>query len=350
MVQLKRFHLYYGGATAPVNITPVSTFAGTQGSYGHIDATGLSAKFQGPRRLAYKNGILYATDPTSIRMVTVPGAVVTTLAGQFGSGASGFQDGPGVSAKFDFMQGIAVDDAGIVYVADQLNQRIRKIMPDGTTSTLAGNGIDNFADGPAASAMFSMPGGVAVTPNGSIVYVADSGTNRIRKITGGQVTTLAGSGSFGHQDGTGGGAIFYNPSGICLDAAGDLYVADGNSCMIRKVTSSGVVTTIAGTYQVAGHTNGTGVGNTSFAFSDADIIPDNLGSLYLADYNNMMLRKITYGGTVTTITGISSPLGGYLDGELNVALFHDPSGIAMSSAGDLYVADSLNAVIRKVIF
>ena len=182
--------------------------------------------------------------------VAQPSGVVSTLAGS----TQGNTDGTGTSAQFDYPTGVAVDGAGNVYVADYDNHRIRKITASGVVSTLAGSTQGN-TDGTGTSAKFAYPRGVAVDGAGN-VYVADQYNDRIRKITAsGVVSTLAGSSS-GYADGTGTSAKFYNPTGVAVDGAGNVYVADYYNHRIRKITASGVVSTLAGsTY---GYTDGTG--------------------------------------------------------------------------------------------
>jgi sugar lactone lactonase YvrE len=203
---------------------------------GFADGQGISASFHSPNGVAVDaGGNVYVADLGNhgIRKIA-PSGSVSTLAG---SGSMGFADGQGISARFNYPHGVCVDTGGNVYVADRENHRIRKITPSGSVSTLAGSGIQ-FADGQGTSASFSYPSGVTVDAGG-IVYVADSGNERIRKITpSGDVSTLAGSGNHASADGQGTAASFHWPIRVAVDAGGNVYVADNNSNLIRKITIS----------------------------------------------------------------------------------------------------------------
>jgi sugar lactone lactonase YvrE len=251
----------------------------------------------------------------------------------------GYLDGTGTGARFNNPYGVAVDSAGTVYVVDTVNNRIRKITPAGVVTALAGS-VYGYLDGTGTGARFSYPYGVAVDSAGT-VYVADSENNRIRKITpAGVVTTLAGS-TDGYLDGTGTGAQFSYPCGVAVDSAGTVYVGDWNNNRIRKITPAGVVTTLAGS--TVGYLDGTGTGarfNNPYG-----VAVDSAGTVYVADSNNNRIRKITPAGVVTTLAGSTV---GYLDGTGTGAQFNNPCGVAVDSAGTVYVGDSNNFRIRKV--
>ncbi|MBK9502396.1 MAG: hypothetical protein IPO06_24045 [Leptospiraceae bacterium] len=319
----------------------VITFAGS-GSIGSTDGTGISASFKYPQGLGIdSSGNIYVGDTQNnkIRKIT-SGGVVTTLAG---SGAQGSADGTGTSATFYYPYQIAVDSSNDLYVTDAGNNKIRKVTSSGVVTTFAGSGSTGSADATGTAASFSYPLGVAIDSNG-IIYVSDANNNKIRKITSsGVVTTFAGSGSAGATDATGASASFNSPHSIAIDLSGNLYVADMNNNKIRKITSSGVVTTLAGS-GAQGSVDGTGTSATFY--SPQGIAVDSNGNLYIGDLFNNKIRKITSSGVVTTLAGSGSQ--GSSDGLGTSASFYYPYNIVIDSNGFLYVADDGNHKIRKI--
>jgi len=334
-------------------ITPagvVTTFAGTAGTYGGADGVGAAARFNFPNGLAVDGtGNIYVADEinNTIRKIT-PAGVVTTLAGL--AGASGRVDGQGSAARFDHPTGVTVDGQGNVYVTDYNNQLIRKVTATGEVSTVAGvGGTSGFLDGTGYllnPSLFRNPSGVAVTAGG-IAYVADTGNHSIRSITAaGVVTTLAGnSGSNGLVDGAGTAARFNAPGSVAVGATGNLYVADTANHLIRVVTPGGVVTTLAGTGGTAGSADGQG---TSASFSNPiGVAADAAGNAYVADYGNHTIRKISAGGNVTTLAG-SVGIAGSANGTGATASFNHPRALTVTGDGTVYVADTGNHLIRKI--
>ena len=322
----------------------VITLAGKAGLPGSYDGTGAAAQFDSAEGIAVDaSGNVYVADTNNqiIRKIT-PGGTVSTLAGT--PYVTGSTDGPGAAARFNYPCGIAVDAAGNVYVADTFNSTIRKITPMGVVSTLAGTaGVTGSADGNGAAAQFNHPPSVAADAAGN-VYVADIYNNSIRKITsGGVVSTLAG-GTWGSADGTGAAAQFGNPQGVTVDVAGNIYVAEISN-LIRRITPVGVVTTIAGTAGGTGSTDGTG---SAARFNyPRGVAVDISGNLYVADTFNNTIRKITPGTVVSTWAGTAG-FDGSADGASFNARFLNPQGLAVDVTGNTYVADTSNQTIRKI--
>jgi serine/threonine protein kinase len=270
---------------------------------------------------------------------------VTTLAGQVGVG--GHADGAGSQAQLRLPNNVAGDRAGNVYVADTGNNTIRKISPNGAVSTLAGiAGTHGSADGTGREARFWAPFGVAVDGAGN-VYVADTVNNTIRKITPlGVVSTLAGlAGHPGSQDDTGANARFRNPWGVAADDAGNVFVADMSNDAIRKITPAGVVTTLAGQAGMAGSEDGSGVQARFNA--PHGVTTDHAGNVYVSDSANNTIRRITPSGTVSTVAGLPGHPGN-TDGNAKDARFWNPQGLAVDTQDNIYVADIGNNTVRKI--
>lgn len=326
----------------------VTTLAGVAGQSGSADGLGQAARFKGPQGVALDaSGNVYVTDAGNhtIRKIT-PAGSVTTIAGL--AGTSGSADGSWASARFKSPMGIAVDGAGNLYVADTGNYTIRVIATGGTVTTLAGTpGVRGASDATGGAASFDMPFGIAVDASGNL-FVADAGNHTIRKVTpAGVVSTFAGtSGAWGGTDATGAAARFTSPQGIAIDAVGNLYVADTNNELIRKVSPGAVVTTLAGTVGVSGSLDAPVGTAATFHFPrGVAVAPD--GNVYVADSYNFTVRKIAPAGAVTTLAG-SAPVEGNADGPGDTATFKIPQGFAVDQSGTLYVADTGNCLVRKI--
>lgn len=322
-------------------ITPsgdVTTLAGS--SSGYADGQGTAAAFYYPQGIVVDgSGNIYVADRENqrIRVINQSTGTVSTLAGS----TQGFADGTGAAAQFNDLTGVARDSSGNLYIADKDNHRIRKVSSSGVVTTLAGSGVAGFADATGTLAQFNTPTSVAVDSSGN-VYVSDYNNQRIRKITSaGVVTTLAGSSTAGSNNGTGASAQFNGPYAVTLDSSGNIYVAEWGNHRIRKVTSAGVVTTLAGSTQ--GYTDATG---TSAQFNTpSGVAVDASGNVYVGDQNNNRIRKITSAGVVTTLAG---SVAGYLDETGASAKFYYPRGVTVDSSGNIYVCDFYNNRIRKV--
>lgn len=327
-----------------VNAQLVTTFAGNTFGTGYTNDTGLAASFNWPISLAFdKQHNIYVADADNnvIRKIIMPNTV-TTFAG---SGATGITNDTGIAASFNHPLCVAVDTAGDVYVSDSKNNMIRKITPSGLVSLFAGSGLTGSVNGAAANATFNYPNGIATDKNGNI-YVADSRNNMIRKISHSDtVSTVAGSTNAGSNDDTGVAAGFNYPTGIAVDSNGNLFVADENNNLIRKITPAGVVTTFAGS-GIAGYNDDTG---RAAAFNAPyGITIDKAGNLYVAEIGNNTIRAITPSKKVTTIAGIAGVTGSD-DGLKDVATFYNPTGVLPDNNGNLFVADWNNNEIRKII-
>ena len=280
----------------------------------------------------------------TVQKVTTAGDV-SLLAGT--SGSAGMSNGAGTTALFNQPGGVAATAAGVIFVADTANAMIRRIGPDGSVTTFAGSAsARGNTDGVGAAAAFSTPLGLAIDAAGNL-YVADAMNHTIRKITAsGVVSTLAGSaGVPGFADGPGAAARFNYPAGLAVDTAGNVYVADQSNSVIRKITSAGVVTTLAGLQGVSGSADGAG---SLALFNQPDgIVVDSAGNIFVADTGNSLIRKITPAGLVSTLAGLPA-ISGNQDGTGSGAMFNLPRALTIDTAGNLYVADTGNTSIRKV--
>jgi sugar lactone lactonase YvrE len=347
--------------------------------------------------------LFLAATPGQVVVRIDPAGTLTIVAGQVGvSGYSG-DGGPATSALLHDPTGIALDASGNLYIADRNNHRIRRVDTSNTISTVAGTGIREFGgDGGAATAAdLNGPSGVAVDLDGNL-YIADTGNNRIRKVVAGTITTIVGNGTYGGgsdgdaarssdlpeatgvatdgqlvyiSDGSGhrilgvdaggllhviggtsrrgsggdGGpavaATFWQPAGIAVDTFGNRYIADVQNCRIRRITSAGTISTVAGSGD-CGFDGDDGMATDAKLAYPLDVAVDGSGNLYIADTGNNRIRKVTTGGTITTIAGGGPTFG---DGGPAIdAQLGSPSGLAFSAGGDLYIADRDSQRIRRI--
>lgn len=305
----------------------VSTLAGN-GEIGSDDGPDTTARFFGAFGLttdAAGNIIVADAANNKIRKIT-PAGLVSTIAGD---GSLGSANGAANTAQFNFPRGVATDKDGNIFVADAGNNLVRKITPAGVVSTVAGDGTDGFADGPNLAAKFSFPVDLLVDAGGTI-FVTDGNNGRIRKITPqGMVSTV-------------GNQFPGFPEGIEMDKDGNLYIANVATHLIQKMTPQGVLSTVAGT-GAPGLTNGPA---TVARFVNPEgLAIDANGNLYVGDLGNSMVRKITTTGEVSSFAG---SVRGFANGLAAMARFNEPSGITVDKSGTIYVADVNNLRIRKI--
>ncbi len=347
------------GATGPVTVAvrntvvtgPVFTYTVAPEEYtvkllvgdvnaGSVDGPVATARLRNPEGVAMDAGgnlVIVDRGNNRIRKFTAAG-IVSTIAG---ADAAGFVNGTGAAARFRLPWKSTVDAGGNIIVADRDNHCIRKITPDGVVTTIAGDGTAGYADGDKSTARFNQPLDVAADAAGNI-YVADNLNHRIRKISpAGQVSTVAGDGTAAYANGNGTAAKFKNPSGLVLDQAGNILVADRLNHRIRKISAAGEVTTIAGD------------GTTGFKDGDAGaarfadpygIDVDRSGNIIIADLTNNKVRKLA-GAIVSTIAGAGK---GFQDGPGAAAQLNQPTDVCTDADGNIYVADLGNNCIRKI--
>ncbi len=280
--------------------------------------------------------------------------LITTVAG---SGIAGYggDGGPAIDAKIYTPFGLAVDAAGNLYIAVSFNHAVRKVTPAGIITTIAGTASPGFSGegGTATSARLYNPAGIAVDAAGNL-FIADSGNNRVRKVApGGIITTIAGRETAGYCC-DGGFAVygqFTNPNAVALDAAGNLYITDSGNHRIRKITAAatgfGIISTIAGT-GTARYSGDGGFATSAQLNSPTAVTVDSAGNVYIADSTNERIRKITPAGIITTVAGDGSTGYGGDGGQATSAQLRSPSGVAVDAKGNLYFSDKNNHRIRKV--
>lgn len=316
-----------------ITYATVTTFAGNTTS-GFVNGPLTSAQFSSPQAVATDaQGNLYIADSFNNAIRKISGGLVTTLAG---SGTAGYTDATGTAAQFYSPQGLTVDTQGNVYVSDFGNNAIRKITPDGVVTTLAGGNGAGYADGSGSAVKFHNPTGLAVDAQGN-VYVADKGNNVIRKITpAGITTTFTGITTPGYVNATSTLSRFNNPTGVVLDGAGNLYVADLGNSAIRKVAADGSVTSVVG--------NPTAT--PELLNQPQSIAIDKNGHLFITDQSGRIME--ISGNILYSIAGNTNSAD-YNNGDGAGADFNSPQGLATDAQGNIYVADYNNNVIRKLV-
>jgi uncharacterized protein (TIGR03437 family) len=357
----------------------ISTIAGVPGfSFGYAGDGGPAnqAQFDGLYSvLVDSSGNLYIVDQFNNRIRKVSGGTINTIAGD---GVGGFfgDDATAIDAEINLPTGVALDKNGNLYIVDRSNNVIRQVSTSGTIQTVAGDngaGAGYSGDNAAAtSAQLNLPISMVLDSSNNM-YIADTGNNRIRKVTavngllppattcsttsGGvttttncpAITTLAGSTLTGYQgdNGEASNALLNTPIGICLDAAGNVYFSDSDNHVIRKIATNGIITTVAGT-GVGGFSGDGGPATQAQLYYPHGIAMDQQGNLYIADYTNQRIRKVSTNGIIETIAGQGKP-GLFGDGGPGtLALLNYPTGVAVDSGGNVYIADTDNYIVRKL--
>lgn len=320
----------------------VSTFAGT-GIIGSTDGNGNTSQFNLPTVVVFDNEenlIVVDRSNHKIRKIT-PSGIVSTLAG---TGAIGSTNGAALSATFRYPDGAIVDSNGNIFITDQSNHTIRKIDENGIVSTFAGDGLASYLDGNGIATKFRYPAAMAIDENDNL-FIADWGNHCIRKITPlGVVSTYAGiGGNSGNIDGNTSVAKFNGPTGLCFDNNGNLYVADYSNYKIRKVDTNGNVSTFCGS-GVAGNIDGDAF--TARFNKPAVITFDGIDTFYVTDDSNHNVRKVDLLGNVSTFAGIG--VNGATDGLASTSSFKSLTGIIANNKDELFIADYGNHKIRKI--
>ena len=347
--------LCFAGCMANAQIIWTTAGDGTSG-YSGDGSYAQSAELTTPYGVAVDgNGNLYVADENNqrIRKVT-PTGIITTFAGNGNVGPTG-NGGQATAAELDYPQGIAVDGNNNVYLCEIGENQVRKITAStGVITLFAGveqsTGGYSGDGGQATAADFNNPEGVCASGSPGNIYIADMSNNRIRVVnSSGIINTYAGNGTAGHT-GDGGQATaaeLDNPTGVALDASGNLYIADMLNNRIRKVTTAGGISTFAGT-GTAGFSGDGGQATAAELDKPNDVKVDASGNVYIADMSNNRIRKVTTAGIISTITGTTT--AGYSGdgGYATAAELDAPSGIALDASTNVYIADNGNYRVRKV--
>ena len=321
--------------------------------YAGDGAAATAASLAGPAGVAVdSSGNIYIATyaDNRIRKVASSGGNISTFAGNSGYGFAG-DGGPATSAQLSAPRGICLDSAGNLYLADRWNNRIRKIA-GGNISTIAGNGLANFGgdNGAATSAQLSAPDGVAVDNAGN-VYISDLLNNRVRMVSpSGIITTYAGNGlsGFSGDGGPATSAALSQPAGLAVDASGNLYIADSNNSVVRKVTPVGIISTVAGTGGSQGYSGDGGAATSAKMMAPSGIALDSAGNLYIADFYGWIRKVTSSTGVISTIAGNGSVGYSGDGGPATAAQFYYPVSVALDLSGNVYVADSNNGAVRMI--
>ena len=347
--------LLASGSFAVAQQYTISTVAGGAPPATPVAAT--SASIGQPRRVTLdKAGNVYFSSANSVFKIG-SGGVLTLVAGNSRAGFSG-DNGPAVNAQLNLPQGLAFDSAGNLYIADSANNRVRIVTPNGLINTFAGTGATSLGGGPgvyndggpATNGLLRAPMGVVVDSSNN-VYIADTGDNSIRKVTtDGIINTVVGDSfpGFLGDAGNAQNAELHTPTDICLDTNGNLYIADSGNAVIREVTTAGVISTIAGTTAI-GFAGDGALATAAALLAPVSVAVDSTGNVYIVENGDSRIRKIdTTKLFINTVVGNGyDTFAGDGSAATNASLNY-PTGIALDSSGNMYIADFLNLRIRKV--
>ena len=336
-------------------VTPdgiINTIAGT-GTAGFSDGPALQAEFASPSGIALDaSGSIYVADKSNFRIRKVlPSGIVVTVAGSGTPGYSG--NAAATGAEMYFPQGVFADSSGDVYIADTQNNRIRKVS-SGVITTVAGNGTPGYSgnSGPATSARLAQPQGVFVVPAGNL-YIADTVNQAIREVSNGVINQRVGPGSGCGQekDSVGDGCagfygVYDNPTGVAVDSAASVYIADSDHCRIREVSNASGTATVAGN-GTCGFSGDNGPATSAELRNPQGVALDSAGNLYIADTYNNAIREVS-NGVITTVAGNGTYGFSGDNGPASSAQLYSPWGVALDAAGNLYIADGVNSRVRKV--
>ena len=326
----------------------ISTIAGTGDAGQSGDGGPATAATISPHGIAVSaSGDIYFADDSNhkVRKIT-PGGIISTVAGTGVADYTG-DGGPATSAALNTPTGVAIDATGNLYIADNGNLAIRKVTPAGIITTFAGGGFETD-DGVAPLNAAIIPLSVSVSPTGD-VYVADFLTYRVRKISGGKITTVAGTGDAGFS-GDGGpatAAALNSPSSAAITADGIVYIADSGNSRIRKVTADGRISTVAGNAQFRTGGDG-GPAISAVMYLPSGVAADKSGNLYISEQSKNRVRKVSRDGTISLFAGTGEPGRTGDGGPATRATLDGPAGLAADAQGNVYIADQVNSVIRKV--
>ncbi len=331
----------------------ITTLAGNGSTMFSGDGgTAITAALNHPRSVAIDSaGMLYITDVDNYRVRRVtPAGIISTVAGTGAFGASG-DGGLATFASFSDFMGLAVDASGSLYIVDSGNRRIRKVTANGIVTTIVGTGTQGFSGdgGPAKAATLNRPTSVVVDPSGNL-YFSDSSNQRIRRVSAdGTITTIAGNGLDGFSgDGNfATSAAMSFPLGVARDQSGNVYFADANNNRVRKIALSGIITTVVG--DGVGRFGGDGGQATSASLNiPSDVAIDFSGNLYIADSGNNRVRKVDSAGIITTVAGTGTDGFSGDGGPAALAVLNFPWGVTTNAAGAVYIADRVNSRIRLI--